>query len=105
MSSPMMELAQVPTTATVFGSNLARTSLSVRIRGSEPPKMRSSSFRAEVTTLTPAFSSGREAMKLQPAGPCRTMTPTSMSRRVYMAATMGFGRGWITAGVLTDTPL
>ena len=103
MSSPIMVLAHVPTTATVFGLNLFLTSLRVLTRGSVPPNMRSLSFSAEVTTLTPAFSSGLEAMKLHPAGPCSTMTSTSMSRTVYIAATMGLGRGWMTA-VFTGSP-
>ena len=102
-SSPIMVLAHVPTTAIVRGWNLCIASLAVRIRGSAPPNMRSLSLRAEVTTLTPAFSRGREAMKQHPAGPWVTMTSTSMSRRVYMAATMGLGRGCITT--VTGNPL
>ena len=102
MSSPMIMLAHVPMTATVPGWNLSSTCFSVLISGSDAPKMRSLSLMAVVTTLTPAFSSGREAMKLHPDGPWTTMTSTSMSRSVYIAATMGLGRGWMT--VLTDSP-
>ena len=102
MSSPMIMLAHVPTTATVFGWNFSSTCLSVLMRGSSPPKTRSLSLMPEVTTLTLASSRGLEAMKQQPDGPCSTMTSMSMSRSVYMAATMGFGRGWMT--FLTGSP-
>ena len=91
-----MVLAHVPTTAMVFGWNLLIASSAVLTRESAPPKMRSLSLSADVTTLTPAFSRGREAMKQHPAGPWVMMTSMSMSRRVYIAATMGFGRGCIT---------
>ena len=102
MSSPMIMLAQVPTTATVSGWNLSSTCFRVLISGSSPPNTRSLSLMPDVTTLTSASSSGLDAMKLQPAGPCSTMTSTSMSRSVYIAATMGFGRGWMI--VLTGRP-
>ena len=91
----MIMLAQVPTTATVLGWNFSSTCFSVLMRGSSPPNTRSLSLMPEVTTLTSASSRGLEAMKLHPAGPCSTITSTSMSRSVYMAATIGFGRGWM----------
>ena len=89
-------------TATVEGWNLSSTCLRVSTSWSDAPKMRSLSLMAEVTTLMSASSSGRDAMKLHPAGPCTTMTSTSMSRRVYIAATIGLGRGCMT--VLTGRP-
>ena len=65
-----------------------------------------------INTLEEAFQSDMnnavsverrlDAMKQHPAGPCSTMTSTSMSRSVYIAATIGFGRGWMT--FLTGSP-
>ena len=96
-SSPMIVLAQVETTATTLGWNLSLASFNAFSSGDAPPNMRSLSFIADVTTCTPAFSSGLEAMKEHPAGPWMTMTSTSMSLAVYIAATIGFGRGWMMA--------
>ena len=102
MSSPMIMLAQVPITATVSGWKRSSTCFRVLIRGSDAPNMRSLSLMLVVTTRTSAFSRGREAMKLHPDGPWTTITSTSMSRRVYIAATIGLGRGCMTD--LTGSP-
>lgn len=94
-SSPIIILAQVPTTPIKLGWNISSVFCSRSISFWLAPNMKSFSDIDVVSTLTPSFSSSLPVLKQHPCGPCIIITSVFRSLRVYIDPAMGLGLGCI----------